>query len=184
MIALWGGLSQSAAIACSLGIEITPNDGLRRADVVFAGRVMVGNQKTWPINRIRFKWRPPFIYLAEDLDLHHTTFEVTKVWKGDLTVRSHVIHPLYSGACGYSFQQGEEYIVYASLIEGELNTSLVWPNNKLSLAGRELATLGVGKPPSANPSYASRALIVVVMLLSLLGWAVWLARRRYGVQKL
>jgi hypothetical protein len=156
------------------------------ADVVFAGRVIAANQKVWPINRIGFKRRPPFIYLNEDFDLHYTTFEVTTVWKGAVAVRTQIIHPLYSGACGYSFQQGEQYIVYASLFEGALRTGLCWPNNKLSAASEELASFGAGKPPESNPSLASnyiRALIAVLMLLSLLGWAAWQARRNYGVQR-
>src|SRR5262249_40569578 len=108
------------------------------------------------------------------------------VWKGDVTARTRVIHGLNSGSCGYSFKQGEEYLVYAKLFKGELITVQCWVNDKLSDAGMDLAALGAGKPPAPNPSQQtaySVGLIVVLIMLTLLGWAAWQARRHYGVQK-
>jgi len=183
LITVWIGLSQSSALAC-LCVDGARNEYLQMADAVFAGRVIAENQKVWS-DRIGFEWSPPFIIYANgDFNRAHSTFEVTTIWKGGVTARTSVIHGL-NGDCGYRFKQGEEYLVYAKLFKGELLTDQCWIN-KLSDAGMALAALGAGKPPAPNPSpetnYIIR-LIIVLMLLSMLGWAVLQALRKYGVQK-
>src|SRR5262245_62462104 len=186
LIAIWVGLNQLVAHACVCECirTMTPNEALQSADVVFAGRAIAANQKAWRIKDIEFERRPPFLHLADDLDHSRTVFEVTTVWKGDIFTKSSVAHELR--CCGYSFNQGEEYIVYAYWIRGELHTSQCTRNNKLSGAGEDLAAFGAGKPPAPKPLLVDdyiRAMIAVLLLLSLLGWAAWYGRRKYGVQK-
>src|SRR5262245_47528832 len=109
------GLGQSAALACScIGIS-SPNDGLRMADVVFAGKVIAENKVRWWPSWISFKWDPPFIERAEDSNRDRTTFEVTTVWKGKIFAKTSVVS---GGPCGYYFRHGEDYIVYATWFEG------------------------------------------------------------------
>jgi hypothetical protein len=184
LIIVWLGFNQSTTLACCPP-PMAPNENLEMADVVFAGKVITANQEAWRINRIRLVLNRPFILLTEDIDRYRTTFEVTKVWKGDVTARTHILHSVLSSV-GYSFRQGNEYIVYASRFGGELQTDQCFRNNPLSAAGEDLLALGAGKPPAPNPSSLSdltRRLAVLSLLLGLFGWAIWQARRKYGVQK-
>jgi hypothetical protein len=87
---------------------------------------------------------------------------------------------------GYDFRQGEEYIVYAKWFEGKLHTGGCSRTNELRNASADLAAFGAGKPPWPNPSLAAnylRAMIAVLLVFSLLGWATWWAYRKYGVQR-
>jgi hypothetical protein len=187
LIIAWIGLSQSAAFACMCERLPTPNDYLREADVVFAGRV-IDKEIEGGDSRIRLDWRPPFIHLTdlhltEGYDKTLTAFEVTRVWKGDILARTSVDG---SSPCGYDFRLGEEYIVYAKWFEGKLHTGMCWRNNELHNASADLAAFGAGKPPTPTPSLMAnyiRALIAVLLWFSLLGWATWLAHRKFGVQR-
>jgi hypothetical protein len=188
LMVVWPGLNQSAALAYDSCSTPTLSEALQMADVVFAGKVETANQEAWRINRIRFEWRAPFIHLTEDDDRFRSTFDVTRVWKGDVNARTSVIHPtsLCCGCGGYSFRQGEEYIVYASSVGGELHTHSCFRNSPLITAGEDLSALGVSKPPLLNPSSfgdLTRRLAVLSLFLGLFGWAIWQARRKYGVQK-
>jgi len=185
LIVVWIGLSQSAALACTCVGPVSPNEKLRSADVVFAGEVIAESKVGWWSSWIKFKWSPPFIERTDAFYQSRTVFEVTTVWKGDIFAKTSVVSGPPS-TCGYGFRPGEEYIVYAGRFEGGMRTGACWGNNKLSRAGEDLAAFGAGKPPAPNPSpqgaYIGR-LIAVLMMLSLLGWAALLARRKYGVQK-
>jgi len=183
LIAVWIGLSQSSAVACECTDIGTPNELLQAADVVFAGKAIGENQIGRWTSRIGFDRRPPFIHFTEGLIRSRMTFEVATVWKGDIPAKTSVVH---GGYCGIHFVQGGEYIVYAKWFKGELATGTCGRKYELRDAGEDLAAFGSGKPPAPNPSsqaaYIGR-LFVVLMLVSTLGWAVWQARRKYGVQR-
>lgn len=184
LMAVWFGLNQLAALACCPA-PMAPKEYLQTADVVFAGRVVAANREDWRVNHVRLERRPPFLHLTEDHDRYRTTFEVTKVWKGDITARTYVLHSLLSSV-SYSFRQGEEYIVYARRFDGELHTGQCYRNNLLSAAGEDLSAFGSGKPPSPNPPSLTdlpRRLTILFSFFALLGWAFWGLRRKYGVQK-
>ena len=185
LMVVWLGLNQAAVLACPCWDKFTPSENLEAAGVVFAGRMIATSQDVWRINRVRFDRRPPFIHLTEDRDWYRSMFEVTKVWKGDATIKTSVIHPV-SGCASYSFQKGKEYIVYAVWFNGELHTAGVHRNSLLSEAGEDLSFLGAGKFPTPNPSPLpdlALNLTVLFSFLALLGWGAWLARRRFGGQK-
>src|ERR1700741_4094083 len=184
LIAVWIGLSQSSVVARGcimdcIGIG-TPNEHLQAADVVFTGKAIVANQTDWRISGIGFDRRPPFINFTYVLNQRRARFEVATVWKGEIPAKISVIH---GGYCGTFFVKGEEYIVYAKWFKGELATGPCMGNNKLRDAGEDLAAFGSGKPPTSSQAAYIGRLIVVLMLLSSLGWAFWQARRKYGVQK-
>lgn len=186
LISIWIGLGQSAAFACSCARLASPNEYLQISDVVFAGKVIDENKVGWWSSWIRFKRHPPFIERTEAFYQSRTVFEVTAVWKGDVFAKTSVIHGLIGASCGYVFDQGEEYIVYAYRVEGELHTHRCLRNNKLSDASEDLAAFGAGKTPASNPSSVANyigKLIAVFLLLSVLSLAGWQARRKYGVQK-
>lgn len=185
LMIVWFGLNQSAALAYESCIPPAPSEALQMADVVFAGKVVAANQEAWRVNHVRFAWRAPFIHLTKDYDRYRTTFEVTTVWKGDVTARTSVIHKIAICGGNYSFRQGEEYIVYASRFEGELHNAWCHRNNPLSASGEDLLAFGVGKPPTPNPpslADLTSRLAVLFLFLTLLGWATWGLRRKYGVR--
>jgi len=100
LIVIWIGLNSSAVLACTC-IEGTPNEDLKEADVVFAGKVMDENQRDWWVSRIGFDLRPPFIHLTEALGQNRTIFEVATVWKGEIFAKASVLH---GSPCGYYFR--------------------------------------------------------------------------------
>jgi hypothetical protein len=75
-------------------------------------------------------------------------FSVVTAWRGvdtrEVTVSTH----RSSAMCGYPFQEGEEYLVYARGGEG-LTVSLCSRTAPLADAGEDLAALGAGEPGSA-----------------------------------
>jgi hypothetical protein len=117
-----------AAEACSCAPPGDPRAELEHADAVFSGRVV----EVEPGEQER-----GFRRLA-------VRFALDAVWKGlpegdEATVRT----AEHGAACGYSFEPGEEYLVYAYAIEsGELTTGLCTRNAPRSRATDDLAALG------------------------------------------
>jgi hypothetical protein len=117
-----------AAHACTCAPPSDPRTELEHADAVFSGRVVEvepGEQEHG------------FRRLA-------VRFALDAVWKGlpageEATVRT----AEHSAACGYSFEPGETYLVYAYDDDaGELTTGLCTRNAPLSRAAEDLAALG------------------------------------------
>ena len=72
--------------------------------------------------------------------------EVDRVWKGVEKRTVSVFTSSESSACGYGFQKGEAYLVYASKnTEGRLITSICSRTRILKAAQDDLKELGEGK---------------------------------------
>lgn len=117
-----------AAEACTCAPPGEPRAELEHADAVFSGRVVdveTGEQERG------------FRRLA-------VRFALDAVWKGvPEGAEATVWTAEQSAACGYSFEPGEEYLVYAYESDsGELTTSLCTRNAPLSRAAADLAALG------------------------------------------
>lgn len=125
---LLGILPVSLAIACSC-LPRTPQQTFESSQAVFAGQVVQVNQ---PGNREEVR----------------VSFKVSRVWKGNLTPQLQVGTSSSSASCGYNFQKGEEYLVYASSEESKLKTGLCSGTKPLSTAQADLAALGEGKTPN------------------------------------
>ncbi len=86
--------------ACSCVIPGTPAEEMENADAVFSGEVLkiedAGNYG------------------------YDVTIQVQQSWKGveDSLIKVHT--GMGGGDCGFGFKEGEEYVVYASLTDGEL----------------------------------------------------------------
>lgn len=118
-----------AAEACSCAPPSDPRAELEHADAVFSGRVL----EVEPEGEER-----GFRRLA-------VRFALDRVWKGvpegdEVTVRT----AEQSATCGYAFEPGEEYLVYAYESDSgdELTTGLCTRNAPLAQAAEDLATLG------------------------------------------
>jgi hypothetical protein len=123
------------AFACSCIRPGTPQEELERSAVVFSGKVQ----------NMKVRQQGP----AQSSDDPVTVvFETTKFWKGQPS-QTLVLETAASGAsCGFEFQQGQEYIVYAFGADGgALQASLCSRTQLLGQAGEDLAALGAGQTP-------------------------------------
>jgi hypothetical protein len=125
------------ALACSCAPPGEPRAELAAADAVFAGRVVsVEPQEAAAFPRLAVR------------------FALKAVWKGlpegdeaTLTTAAD------SAACGYHFEEGEEYLVYAYRSDdGDLTTSLCSRNARLDQAAADLAAFG---EPARSPAAAA-----------------------------
>jgi hypothetical protein len=134
--------SATSAIACKC-IQSTPEESFERAGTVFSGRV-VDVVEPSPAERQspRGNEDPNFLSGVK------VTFEVSEVWKGNNKQRLVVMTSDSSASCGYSFQEGEEYLVYASGEEAKLQTGLCSGTKPLSDARADLGVLGEGETPT------------------------------------
>lgn len=119
-------LFPDCASACSCAYAGAPGE-LRYSSAVFSGEV------------VDFDEKGPFNATA--------TLRVSEVWKGpeQETVEVHTRDPAF---CGYSFKEGQEYLVYAEGGPGYPADRLVVKNcgrtRLLSKAGADLEVLGDG----------------------------------------
>lgn len=116
-----------AANACSCIEPLPPSESLDEAEAVFSG-----------------------VVLSKRLVRHNTikvTFKVSCVWKGALKEEITVFTALQSATCGFSFQRGNEYLVYAhktQFFSSKLTTNLCTRTKELSVADDEILELGDG----------------------------------------
>jgi hypothetical protein len=127
------------ALACScptvgsmtrIGSESLTILSLRNAKVVFSGEV-VGIKKIPKTRMLQIR------------------IEVKESWKKVLPKEITITTEL--GGCGYDFQVGTEYLVFAnSSDDGNLSTGLCLRNRELYKATEELEILGKGNQPRRN----------------------------------
>ena len=139
-------LSTNAASACSC-LPTTPQQSLKNSGTVFAGRVIDVVDEG--------EMRPE---VSRPLLGYKVTFEVSNVWKGQPNRQFVVRTSGSSASCGYSFEKGKEYLVYASNQGSELETGLCSGTKPLANARPDLAVLGRGKTPAAQTSNAAQQL--------------------------
>lgn len=128
---------------CSCGYERDPVKALNLAGVVFSGTVLEINQY---VHEDRKK--------GEIYDYRNVVrFEVQNVWKG--TDQTEFIVMTNAGgdtACGFDFQAGESYLVYAYKIENtngvEWHTSTCSRTALLASASADLTQLPAGQAPT------------------------------------
>ncbi|MBD2847835.1 hypothetical protein IDH44_21790 [Paenibacillus sp. IB182496] len=133
------------AQACSCVAPGTPLEEMEAKDAVFSGTVL-GAIVEEP-NRADGT--------ISSADPVFATFDVDKVWKGEIEQQAQVNTVRSSASCGVDFEIGTAYIVYAKFGEdGMLHASLCSRTAPLTLAGDDLAQLGAGRTPS-GPDPAS-----------------------------
>ena len=119
------------ARACSCQYITDAIAGSDLSVAVFSGRVVA--LELVPTSNPHF--RPE----NEDLLVH---FEVADIWKGRPDPRTTVRTARALGACGYDFQIGSQYLVYAVQSNGELFTSICSRTDLLRDAQQDLSELG------------------------------------------
>ena len=146
--------------ACSCGGTWTPAD----ADVVFLGEAVEVHE---PLHLklgpgiyggiAGIAWGLSFTVTRALRDEVRTVFRVKRAWKG--APSEFVTVNTGSGVCcdcsaGNVFDEGSDYIVYATQSDGELSVGLCggYAVATVLLPPAELAKLGPGAPPSVGPA--------------------------------
>lgn len=139
----WGLASgPTPAHACSC-VEIpSPEIALQRSAAVFAGEVLSVRQKGPNLFGGGYAEHPIRV-----------TFRVTETWKGVEADRL-TVHTSMS-TCGFDFDEGMRYIVYAYETSEGLATGLCTRTAELAKASDDLAALGKGKVPPPSPELES-----------------------------
>jgi FlgD Ig-like domain len=104
---LWSSPTPAESCTC---YQITPAETFARATFVFVGTVVAEELPSSMTNTSADKggWR----------------FTVSRGWKGAPTEEVTIYSGLDTGMCGYRFEVGDEYLVYAYVVT---NTSGNWP---------------------------------------------------------
>jgi hypothetical protein len=132
-------LLPDCAIACSCGGFGTKKQvewALSHSGAVFSGEV------------VDVEDGPPISYSGIDLPSSDVTLQVSEVWKGPQRETLEVITERADGvSCGYPFEEGQEYLVYASGKGEPFETDICSGTTPLSKAEEDLALLGNGEKP-------------------------------------
>ena len=112
--------------ACTCPEPPPPSEALKGAVAVFVGRVVeIRGRKADYANGVLVKLR------------------VRRAWKGVASETALVTTPPDSGACGYGFQSGKDYLVYAyARKSGRFQTNICTRTTTLARARADLAVLG------------------------------------------
>lgn len=131
------------ACDCDEGL-LTPKEALEKADAVFLG-VVERNEVIGPIKKKDMegvtgygKWWA--YYLGKK-----ATLRVFTVWKGAPLEVTEVKTTFEGTACGYNFEVGFEYLVYAHESDGALYTYLCSRTRPRWKAEEDLQFLGPGR---------------------------------------
>jgi hypothetical protein len=175
------------ALACYCAPPANPADAIRQSDVIFSGSIVsIAMPPPNPVNGV---YSPA---LAE--------FSVASVWKGTVGRKVTLNYSPSEASCGYDFQAGADYLVYAhSYVDGpalsifgnsfhlpfaerKLTTGICMRTRLLSTAQQDLAVLGQGASPTARgllDIVLDNLLAVVAVVVALLIVLVlYLLRRR------
>ncbi len=130
MIGLWVFVGPERSHACYCVPRGTPSEALAESAAVFAGKAV----------SVRELDRGDGI--VSSLDPTTIEFEVATVWKGRVNQTMRLTTARGGASCGFSFDEGVEYIVYS-----ENGSTVTWCSltKPLSAAGADLAELGEGK---------------------------------------
>lgn len=132
-------LQPCIAFACSCAPSPSVAASLSSAAAVFSGKVT--------------KVDAPQGQVISSADPVTVTFAVQKVWKGATESQLVVTTALDSASCGYNFELGQEYLVYADQNDGAgaaLSVNLCSRTTILPQAQGDLAALGEGQTPSGG----------------------------------
>lgn len=139
----------ASACSCAAPAGASPQEIVRQelsgSDAVFAGEVVDID-------------RP--LSITSSVDPMTVTFRVSESWKGAGRETVSVKTAVSDTSCGYPFDEGEGYVVFASegttYGEGELEVALCGSTRPLPEARAELAALGPGAVPTGSSADGGR----------------------------
>lgn len=134
--------------ACSCIPPAAPAKALEQADAVFSGKVLKIKREKSVYKKDTGVQPGPVGGLFASVE---AVFEVDKTWKGTDKKTVSVFTASNSAACGFDFQTGRSYLVYASRDDRQrLITTLCTRTKSLSAAGEDLKEIGPGKAVSGQ----------------------------------
>ena len=119
-------LGFDSSSACSCAGPGSLHDAYQKADAVFAGEVVSIDSIDFGTLRVRLT--------------------VSQTWKGISSTTIDIFTAAYGTACGYYFQVGSTYLVYAYMYEGALETNSCTLTKQLSSASEDLTFLSTVVP--------------------------------------
>ena len=125
--------------ACSCVEPGTPSEELEKFSAVFAGRVV----------SVQHSYDPDAPTVSRD-DSTTVGFEVSAVWKGTVHEDMYITTPPTGGSCGFTFVEGEEYIVYghdSNYDDGGYTVGICSRTALLWQAQADLEAFGEGQTP-------------------------------------
>ena len=127
--------------ACSCVEPGTPSEELEKFSAVFAGRVV----------SVQHSFDPDAGSVVREAEDRTTVgFEVSVVWKGNVHKDMYITTPPTGGSCGFTFNEGEEYIVYghdSNYDDGGYTVGICSRTALLELAQADLDAFGEGNAP-------------------------------------
>lgn len=159
------GLGQRA-FACTCAPPESPTDELERSTAVFAGKVAALEARSGLV--------------TSSADPVRVTFRGYTVWKGPQHDMLTLTTARSSISCGYEFEAGREYLVYAYGEENDLQVSLCSRTRPLTLAAVDLIALGRGRG-QAGGVLQTYKYVTMVAVVTAAGTAVgvkWLLAQR------
>jgi hypothetical protein len=152
-------LAGSPAFACSCSKPNPVSEELEQSDAVFMGEASQVKRDQTGIT---------------------VEFKVSKAWKGVFTERVAVVTADSGASCGYSFEEGKEYLVYG-LGKGPASVSLCSRTAPVEEAYTDLSALGPGYTPmenSTNPDNSGSIPILVGVGAAIAAGIAFLTLRR------
>ncbi len=128
-------LPPDCASACSCAMPPGSRDALADSDAVFSGEVVAVEQGT---------------ATATSPGYDTATLRVSEAWKGSGRGTWEVRTPSQGMACGYHFEEGREYLVYAYTGKQGLEVDLCNGTQPLTEAEADLEVLGAGERPTGG----------------------------------
>ena len=128
--------------ACKCAVPGSPSEELGKFDAVFEGQVV----------SVRHSFDPNVTPYTPD-DRTTVGIEVSAVWKGVVHARMYITTPPTGGSCGFTFTEGEAYIVYAydsAYGDGSYTASICSRTAPRGQAQADLDALGEGQAPLAG----------------------------------
>ena len=126
----------ATGIACDCNAKPPPRKALEKAATVFMGRVVMGRVVKRRLDKE-----------AEMREMREFLFEVSGVWKGPASKRIFVLTRMDSAACGFDFELGESYLVYAYGDATQFVTNICTRTCHQGMASDDLSQLGASTKP-------------------------------------
>ena len=139
---LWFLVNPGPVHACKCAQPGSPSEELEKFSSVFAGRVV----------SIQHSYVPNGTSVTPE-DRTTVRLEVSAVWKGLVHEDMYITTPPTGGNCGFTFDEGEEYIVYANdspYAGGGYTAGICSRTALLGRAQDDLDALGEGQTPQAG----------------------------------
>ncbi|RAV12987.1 hypothetical protein [Paenibacillus contaminans] len=167
--ASWHMIHPQKGFACSCAGPNSVQEELQKKAAVFSGKAVSVKTSGG--------------LLRSSADPVEVKIEVDKVWKGELG-KTQLVYTARDGAsCGFGFEKGKQYLVYAYSDNDRLVTNMCDRTKLISNAAEDLSLLKEGKLPSlenrqADPDFTGWYILIGAILLGVASYIVFTGSKR------